>query len=226
ILNKAMQAAGRHLAEVEGRLAPLAQLNPDDATSVLEAIRSSLDASFETAMRQQSQATASQFAAFKARLALGSEEVEISGAPRTVTKLDGARRFVGLRAPSTIGGVLELRVDVSHDAPMVVGARINGVAKAVTARLLDVDLAARGVPVRIVLGNDYGVITRDEVGRVRYSGYLPLDRDSREGMNEVQQLRGAEHICTVVLSRSLRGWGLDTVETDDAQEESPQEESR
>jgi len=220
ILHKAAREANNHVAEVEARLSPLAELNPDDATSVLEAITTALDASFEVAMSKQSQATATQFAAFKARLALGGEEVEVAGKPRTVTKMEAARQFDGLKAPGTIGGVLELRVNIGQGAPTVVEARIDGVAKAVTKRLLDISLAAQGVPVRIVLGNGYGVITRDEVGRVRYSGYLPLDRDSKEGMDEVQQLRGAERICSLVLSRSLRDWGLDAVETNDAQEES------
>jgi hypothetical protein len=190
--------------------------NPMQTASALTRATAAVQQAGSKAESEQARATSLQLLAFKARLELGDESVRSGSGIHPVTKMDDARH--GDRVfddPRTPDGLLDIRVTLTAGKPHVHGARVEGVSREVVERLLDADLANARIPMRITL-NGVGHITRDEAGRIRYSGFVPLDADMTSIEDELSQIRGAQRIADEVLSRSLKGWGVASIETDDA----------
>lgn len=70
-------------------------------------------------------------------------------------------------------------------------------------------------PVRISLHGGLTIITVDEAGRVRVAGAPLMHKGSN---TEIQQLKEAQHIVDVVMSKTLAAWGVQQVQTNDARQ--------
>jgi hypothetical protein len=107
------------------------------------------------------------------------------------------------------------------DAPFTVtGAYLDGISQEIADNLLDQDLSAARIPVRLLYeaGNNTAAITRDESGRVRTTVNLSV-RDAGEltftEHDEAQRIRGAAALVERVLSKSLAASGVREIKTDD-----------
>jgi len=194
---------------------PLLRSSPAAATAGLNAIVAMIKAlGSDLAKPRQAEATAAQYVAYRARSTLGAEQLPSDGGE--VTRMDDARTYQRLTAPGQPDGLLDILIEKRGDHLAVKGARMNGVSKLVADRLLRMSLVDARIPIRIVLQNDLGFITRDEAARIRYSGFMHLDPGAGPGFDEPQELRSAEDMVSVVLSRTLESWGIRAVQTDDA----------
>ncbi len=112
-----------------------------------------------------------------------------------------------------MNGMLDLFVEASGDSVVVRRARVFGVARPVLDALVDIDLARGVVPIRILLDDGAGVITRDEHGVIRASGWH-REFGERAG-GEAQLIARAEQIAVHACARTLKGWGISSIETND-----------
>jgi hypothetical protein len=73
------------------------------------------------------------------------------------------------------------------------------------------------IPVRLNVeaGNRSATLTRDEVGRVRATGQLPIGDQVGE-MAEADMIRAGTALFDRVLSRSLGDWGIPEITSNDA----------
>lgn len=199
--------------------------DPQRAPKLIEAIGQGINESLPEAKEKQQAATSQQFMAYMARARLGVETATTEAGPTTVTKLDQQRAHRNIEASALVAGVLE--IDVSRDhasgAVSVSGARVNGISHLVADRLRDLPLAGSGVPVRLSLFGGSAIITLDEAGRVRLGG-VSISVDGPQ--TEVQQLREAERIARVVLSKTLSQWGLERIQTNDASQPPPSKKAQ
>lgn len=208
-------------AETEARkslnslLAEHTKRQPDYAKELMEGVSTGLDEAALEAKEKQAAATAQQFMAYMARVKVGTEDVKAGGKTKTVTDMGPQREYENLEAPSLAAGVLEIVVD--HDPTSgsisVGGARVNDISRLIANRLRAVPLAGSGVPLRLSLHHGATIITQDEAGRVRVGG-SPLVLKGPH--TEAQQIREAERILRIVLSKTLAQWGLDQIHTNDA----------
>jgi hypothetical protein len=218
LLSDARETARSEATMAYARLVQLEPAVPGITQRVASLLRSASSEVSELARAEQMRHTTAKWLAYRTRVSLGTETAATSEGSVTVGKLDKARAFDKLEAPSMTKGLLDIRVELADGKPHVKGAAIRGASRLLAGRLLRLDLRAEHVPVRIVIGDDSGFITRDEAGRVRYSGHLHLDRDAAAPapIEERQELRTAQTIVDVVLGRTLAGWGIAAVEHDDA----------
>jgi hypothetical protein len=170
----------------------------------------------EAALHEQAAHTATQWVTYRTRASLGTEVV--AGTREKATKLDAVREFDKMTSPSGARGLLDIHVRLTSGAPTVQSARLLGVSSYVANRVLEADLRATRTPVRIVIDDGKGFITRDEVGRVRYSGFIRLGPDG-SALDERQQHHAAQTIADTIVGRTLAGWNINRVITDDQQEE-------
>lgn len=194
--------------------------DPQRAPVLIQAVSEGIQEALPAAKEKQATATAQQFMAYMARSRLGEESATTQAGPTTVTKLDQQRAHKGIEASALAAGVLEIEVtrDQSSGAVNVSGARVNGISHLVAERLKDVPLAGSGVPVRLSLHGGLTIITLDEAGRARIGG-SSLQFEGPQ--SEVQQIREAERIARVVLSKTLAQWGLERIQTNDASQPPP-----
>jgi hypothetical protein len=207
-------AADRAFAE----LTQLDKVVPNLSAAVVHELSEAAGGISKQAQQDQMKHTAAQWLAFRARVSLGTEKVSVGDETRNATKLDRAREFDKLMPPPSAKGLLDIHVRIQDGKQWVTGARVRGISWMIADRMRDVNLRAEHVPVRLVLNDGIGYITRDEAGRVRYSGFIKLDPDSTPGtaFDEKQELRTAQLISDRVLSKSLAQWGVSVVDTDDA----------
>lgn len=216
ILSGAEQTLTKQLLEIELGLRAMVGSNGGLANILVAGMAAGLRESQRGAQMAQMQETSAQWLGYKARAALGVEEASRDRTTVTVTKLVKAREFDKMEPPTSVGGLLDVHMARSGETWRVTGASVNGVSALVADRLLTMNLAGARIPIRFVLVNGAGYVTRDEAGRVRYSGFLHLDPDGQPGMpDETVELRGAQRIVDIALGRSLADWGIKSVSTDD-----------
>ena len=116
-----------------------------------------------------------------------------------------------------IDGVLRLQVslpDLSNPSDAKVNsATITGISQEIADRLRDNPLGRVPLPIvlQVTTKNGPKTFTRDEAGRIR------VDQDFFDDPSaEPQQIQGATRLFSHVLSKSLSGWGLPEIQTDDA----------
>lgn len=194
--------------------------DPKRAPVLIKAVSEGIEMALPEAQEKQKTATAQQFMAYMARSRLGEETATTQAGPTTVTKLDQQRAHKGIEASGLAAGVLEIEITRDHasGAVNVSGARVNGISHLVAERLKGVPLAGSGVPIRLSLHGGLTIITLDEAGRARLGG-SSLQFDGPQ--SEVQQIREAERIAHVVLSKTLAQWGLERIQTNDASQPPP-----
>lgn len=215
-LDTAKSKAPAFSHHVQRSVRPWLRTDRDAAARALDAVAGLTLPVAMIAKKQQAQATAAQYVTYRARAALGAEQLPARAGGAEITNMKPARTYERLSAPGRMTGLLDILVETAGDEIQVKGARMTGVSQLVADRLLAMSLTDARVPVRIVLGNELGFITRDEAGRIRYSGFLPLDADRKPGLDETHHLRGAERIAKRVLAQPLTAWGVSRVTTDDA----------
>ncbi|HTR52819.1 MAG TPA: hypothetical protein VMJ10_19025 [Kofleriaceae bacterium] len=233
-------ATGEARASLVRLIADILKRHPETAAQVIEGMRAAFLASRSVAFTQQAQATAAAWAKYRAQQELGHDEVATPQGPVTATRMDSQRTYrrgqyyeYWASHPKLAAGVIEIEAELDRTTRevSVTGARMHGISYSVAHRLLPLDLAAMGLPFRISLFDGAATITRDEAGRVRTQG-LPLDEAEVDPNNtgldpekrfepglpspELQQIREAERIVNMVLSKPLSAWGVAEVETDDA----------
>jgi hypothetical protein len=196
---------------------------PPTVQAATSAMVSAVDAFKLNAKVLQGQASALQFVEYQARTSLGTVKSNAGPDAQTTSVMTEARVKGG-----EFSGLLDLYVDADPRSPNVVtNASIHGISRSMAARLLTIDLRTAGLPLRIHPNhagwNGFGVITRDEAGRIRYTGetatrgerrHAVLDEDSQPGDPEAQSIRSAERIVNSALSRTLEAWGA-PLEVDD-----------
>jgi hypothetical protein len=223
-LGDAVDTSKRQMTELRAQLYALKKADPSMAKVAVNALASATRAYAKTgAHSSQAAATATQWLTFKARGELGSETVHTGGKDRQVTKLDQVREARDrnrLEPPAKgegVAGLLDINITLQSGEVRVETASLQGIAQPVADRLLKRNLAAAGLPLRFLFANGLGFITRDEVGRVRYQGYVHLDPESPPGVpGELQEHRTAQAIVDRVLSMTLSEWGIEHIQTNDA----------
>jgi hypothetical protein len=189
--------------------------HPDIAKDLVDGIKLGLMDATKEAKERQAANTSAQFMTYLARTNLGTEQVSTPDGPRTVTDM-AEQRSSGrskLEPAGLAAGVLEIVCDYHRGGDVrVTDARAHNVSWMVVKRLIDKRLANSGIPMRLSLYGGATIITRDEAGRVRVSGTLEMTPPYREE----QQIREAERILNVVLSKSLAEWGVPQIHTNDA----------
>ena len=125
----------------------------------------------------------------------------MNGEQRDTTKLNWAT--------GATRGVLRIRAKIDGHVVTVTSASMDGVSQEIGDRLRTQDLRALPIPIVILATGDGGTsfVTRDEVGRVRISGRPD---------HEAQHHRDRQELCDRVLAKTLDGWGVKHVVTDDA----------
>ncbi len=215
-LMSAEQSLGPTLLDLELGIREVAGPHSGIANLLVGEMANGLIESQRHAQVVQMQETTAQWLAYKARASLGVESASRHGSAVTVTKLSKTREFQKLHPPCTVAGMVDIYVDRVGSSWRVTGARVNGVSSLVANRLLTANLRAARIPIRFVLVDGAGYVTRDEAGRVRYSGFLHLDPDAGPGMpDEKNEIRTAEQVVDLVLGRTLASWGVKTIRTDD-----------
>jgi hypothetical protein len=210
-----------HRTIVDG-LAAIISVGPGATVEAAsKAMIKGLDAMGAVGKETQSKATALQFVEYRARTSMGTVKSDGTSAAQVTSVMSDARTSI-----RDFPGLLDLHVAIR--APnAVTSASIHGVSKSVAARLMTVDLRTVGIPLRIHPNPDgwsgYGVITRDEAGRIRYESanatkadrkHHVLDEDSKPADPEAQSIRSAERIVNAALSKTLAEWNA-PLETDD-----------
>jgi hypothetical protein len=214
------------ITDITRQLRPIAATNPSQAAAALEAVADALRATKKSAEQTQALASTTQWIAGIAQSSHGTEKVVVpSGEARTVTSLAGERADLHRGKPD---GVLRIAVEIpphmrelSAIQVAVKRARLLGVSQESADRLVGVPLVNVGVPmlidVRTVGGETVATITRDEVGRVRIDGMLPLGDTAGSPWSEATHARAASQLVDIVLSKDLASyWELDEIETNDA----------
>lgn len=195
-------------------IADVLKRHPDIATDIVDGVTAGLAEATKGAKERQAANTSAQFMTYLARTNLGTEQVSTPDGARTVTDMSEQRSRGSSRLePSGLAaGVLEIVCDYHRGGDVrVTDARAHNVSWMVAKRLLDKRLASSGVPMRLSLYGGGTIITRDEAGRVRVSGTLDMTPPYREE----QQIREAERILNVVMSKSLADWGIPQIHTND-----------
>ena len=197
------QLQDRHVA-----LRALLRKAPDAAPQIMAMITRAFGVAVTSTPHAQTQATRTAWIDYVAQTRLGAEH----GA--TNTEKAHEHETHGLQPNSEpMDGMLDLFVEVSGDNVVVRRARVFGVARPVLAALSDTDLTKGEFPIRILLHDGGGVITRDEHGVIRASGWR---REFGEGSGrEAQLIARAEQIAARVCGRTLKGWGISSIETND-----------
>jgi hypothetical protein len=197
-------------------LRPLLRTNPSLAIDGMHALAQSLANAKSEASRVQAHATGTQWAAFVARSALGSETTQDGdGVGVEVTRL---------RNHGTLpkDGVL----DIHFVEGRVTRATLHGVSQATADQIAQRPLADARMPLRIVVGSGFqmgdwashpALITRDEVGRVRVEHDLSKIPGHDGSPSEAQAIAAA----TDLLDRILAGPLPVRIETNDANRTTP-----
>lgn len=233
------------VVDARERLLPLFEKDPSAAIATMEGVRDGLESDQESIIHFQAGQSAAQWVSAIAQSAHGSEKLATSDGARRTTDMSTVRdRTAPLRVQrqetarqtiheldreatrrTNLDGVLQLEVVIPRGATSIptdlVGkhARLNGIAQEIADRLAKRPLRELGIPVRIVVtGGSRAIITRDEVGRVRVTGRLPLgDRVTPDMPDvEVANIRAAMQLVDIVLAKELSSWwGRDPIQTDD-----------
>lgn len=207
------------LHRIWAELLVLAETQPKVATAAMRGLGAAFKLQADDASEAQKVASASAWTTFKARDALGAETVVTDHGQREVTNMTAAREWTGhgLRAPEGRDGLLEVQVAIREGRTHVTGARIDGIAQPLAEMLLRLDLRTAQIPLRINVNEGGAFLTVDEVGRVRASGALVLFSD--DGVPTAEEGRvhdGAQRAVDLVLSKTLAGWGISRILTNDA----------
>lgn len=210
-------------------------VDPDAATAALMALAHAYNETTPSAAEIQLRATEYQWVSATARRKLGSREQRVPNESTffTTTNMDGALDFgergaLGVEeghAPNH-DGVLDIDVYVPPKAPFadtaqlqVRAASLMGISQEIADRIVNTDLASSGIPIRVVMHGQPGLITRDEVGNVRVRGFLRME-DAAE-LSEAHMHKGARIIMNMILSKTLKAWGVAKIETNDATRTKP-----
>jgi hypothetical protein len=196
------------------RLLPALGTQPDAVLALFQKLKETFAAAGDGAQETQRISTISQWLVGLGREKAGTQVATRDGVEvGTVTNMspyflvkDGA------------AGILELHVtnpvdNLAIDRLQPTRAWLQGVASAAAQELNGADLAALGIPVKVVVQfpRHTTVITRDEAGRVRVHGRLP--NRAAVDLTEEQRNLDARAICELLLARPLASWGL-KIETD------------
>jgi hypothetical protein len=176
---------------------------PETAVAKMEAIAEALEASTTEAGNLQQMHSEHAWVSLLAKSGHKTSEVEVNGTKRKTTKLAGVFH--------SNSGVLMIHASIVNGVVVgVSGAELNGVSGTIAERLRTQDLSRAPIPLLVKASGNGGItfITRDETGRVRVT--------SRNIEDEKQVIHPAEQIIAAVLARSLAGWGVRSVKTDDA----------
>lgn len=214
------------------QLTPLLGSNPSAAISIMGSVARSLAAvGTRDAALLQTLASEAQWVAGISQANHGVEQVETTDGKRTVTDLRPSR--TGLHRASD-DGLLHIEVEIpshsgesSQDRAVVKRAKLLGVSSEIVAQLHRAPLAAIGLPMMITVrgGSVRAIITRDEIGRVRVEGKLPLGEpvDATSGEGEPMQIAAATRLVNTVLAQDLKSHiALDQFQHDDATENGDQ----
>ncbi|MFT3700176.1 MAG: hypothetical protein QM831_43925 [Kofleriaceae bacterium] len=203
--------------QLNEQLSSLLDAHPDIATDLMTGVRLGFDAASVEAKEKQAAITSAQYMTYLARTELGTEKVKTMNGDHVATDMSEQRNGSSkskLEAAPLASGVLELVCDYQPGgAVKVVDARAHNVSYLVVNRLRDKPLANSGIPMRVSLRGDGTILTRDEVGRVRFSGGL-LDLTAPH--TEEQQIQEAERIFAVAMSKTIADWGVPQIHTNDA----------
>ena len=227
LLGGIADANGDAISTSETALQALLASDPQLAVNAMHAITASLrDATLHHAVQEQTLASETQWLTGIARAQLNARS-EPRTAPTNLQNAISARPWHDAR------GVLELRVRLPHRTQLaamtgqtpalelagiaVSGATISGVAQEIADRLDREVLATLPIPIILVVqtGDGEAFITRDEAGRIRVHGSLPIG-DQPGGQSEPQMISTATRLLAHVTSRSLAEWGVSKVGTNDA----------
>ena len=200
---------------LNAELAEYIKQHPEIAGEVMQGVKDALHEAKAGAKERQATSTSAQFMTYLARTNLGTEKLDTADGSKNVTDMTeqrGAGRSM-FEPAGLATGVLEIACDYKRGGQVnVTDARARNVSWLVVNRLLDKRLAESGIPMRLSLSGGTTIITRDEAGRVRVAGMLDLAPPH----TEAQQVREAERILNVVLSKSLAEWGVPQIHTNDA----------
>jgi hypothetical protein len=216
-------AAGSYRSSVTrgaAQLRPTARMNPAMASQMMNEITRAMWDAKPTAEILQATCTELQWIDGIARGELGEETVRTPEGPRSVSRVHDTRRDRLQEIKRK--GLLDIGVELDGEfgAPVedrefhVTSASIRGVAQEAAHTLLAIQLANAGIPIRVRVGN-VATITRDEIGRLRVFGFL-LCRDCGPEYSEALGHASAVSLVDRLLAKSLKEWGLDDVESDDA----------
>ncbi len=211
----------------------LRTVEPEQARAAMITLEHGLASASAVADQIQAHATKLEWIAAVARAANGETKAELpDGSKAETTNLDKARNYGAetwySESPAAKhDGLLDIHVElpvgmtpVEMSGFKVKSASITGVSQEIADKLIDLHLAHAGIPIRLVVSGHPALITRDELGRVRINGYL-LTKDNSAGdgpprWTEAHMHRGAKLLVDKVLSKTLRGWGIEAPKSDDA----------
>ncbi|MBA3461693.1 MAG: hypothetical protein H0T46_17145 [Deltaproteobacteria bacterium] len=196
--------------------ARLEKAPPDDARLGMQAIADGLASARGGSgiTLAQQLASETQWVAGIARGSKGESTAKNDHGEVATTNLD---KFEHKLHFEKVNGVLRLQVslpDLSRPADAAVNsASITGISQEIADRLRDNPLGRLPIPIVLQVTTKQGekTFTRDEAGRIRVDQNFFDDPST-----EPQQIQDATRLFAHVLSKSLSGWGLPEIHTDDA----------
>ncbi len=200
-----------NMEQLRGREAALLALlrkAPDAAPHIMAIVARAFGVAVTSTQANQTQATRVAWTDYVAQTTLGAKH----GATNTEKAHEHKTR--GLQPNSEpMNGMLDLFVEASGDSVVVRRARVFGVARPVLEALVETNLTAGAFPIRILLEDGGGVITRDEHGVIRASGWHREFGEQAGG--EAQFIARAEQIAARVCGQTLKGWGVTSIDSND-----------
>lgn len=217
-------AYGKVIDETETRLQPVLRKNPDAAIRAMEGVatacQQSGDGDTSAIAKAQAFATSQKYTSGIARSVAGEDHVQDYKSGNTVRTTDFRNGYGTADGKPYARGLLRVAVEMvgAGDARTnpfkVTSAALDGLPQEIADRFAREDLSKAEVPMRIVVSSPMGKawITRDEAGRIRVTGRLPLIGDAPTNAN---YHAGAASIFERLLAKPLQAWGMKNVNTDD-----------